>query len=107
MVYIHIRTLLSHKKEHDNSICTSMDGTRDSHTKWSKSKRERQIPYDITYIWNLKYDRNGLMDIENRLAVAKGDREGEGWIGSLGLVDWIITLRTVKQWGPAVHSTGI
>ena len=24
----------------------------------SKSKRERQIPYDITYMWNLKYDTN-------------------------------------------------
>ena len=24
----------------------------------SKSERERQIPYDITYIWNLKYDTN-------------------------------------------------
>ena len=24
--------------------------------KWSKSERERQIPYDITYMWNLKYD---------------------------------------------------
>ena len=22
----------------------------------SKSERERQIPYDITYMWNLKYD---------------------------------------------------
>ena len=30
-----------------------MDGTRDSHVKWSKSERERQIPYDTTYIWNL------------------------------------------------------
>ena len=28
----------------------NMDGTRDSHT---KSERERQIPDDITYIWNL------------------------------------------------------
>ena len=26
---------------------------RGYHTKWSKSKRERQIPYDITYMWNL------------------------------------------------------
>ena len=34
------------------------DGTRDYHTKWSKSDRERQIPYDITYMWNLKYDTN-------------------------------------------------
>ena len=24
----------------------------------SKSERQRQIPYDITYIWNLKYDTN-------------------------------------------------
>ena len=24
----------------------------------SKSERERQIPYDITYMWNLKYDIN-------------------------------------------------
>ena len=23
----------------------------------SKSERERQIPYDITYMWNLKYDK--------------------------------------------------
>ena len=35
-----------------------------------KSDRERQIPYDITYVWNLKYDTNELiykteMDSEN------------------------------------------
>ena len=24
----------------------------------SKSKKEKQIPYDITYMWNLKYSRN-------------------------------------------------
>ena len=35
-----------------------MDGPRDYHTKRSKSERERQIPYDITYMWNLKYDTN-------------------------------------------------
>ena len=27
----------------------------------SKSDRERQIPYDTTYMWNLKYDTNGLI----------------------------------------------
>ena len=31
-----------------------MDGTRDYHTKWSKPHRERQILYDITYMWDLK-----------------------------------------------------
>ena len=30
------------------------DGPRDYHTKWCKSDRERQILYDITYMWNLK-----------------------------------------------------
>ena len=35
-----------------------MGGTRDSHTKWGKSERERQIPYNITYIWNLIYGTN-------------------------------------------------
>ena len=24
-------------------------------------ERKRQIPYDITYMWNLKYDTNGLI----------------------------------------------
>ena len=31
-----------------------MDATRDYHI--SKSERERQILYDITYMWNLKYE---------------------------------------------------
>ena len=35
-----------------------MNGPRDYHTKQSKSERERQILYDITYMWNLKYDTN-------------------------------------------------
>ena len=50
--------LLSHKKERNNAICSNMDGPRDYHTKWSKSERERQIPYDITYMWNLNYNTN-------------------------------------------------
>ena len=28
-----------------------------------------------------------LMDLVNRLVVAKGEREGVGWTGSLGLID--------------------
>ena len=35
-----------------------MDGPGDYHTKRSQSERERQIPYDITYMWNLNYDTN-------------------------------------------------
>ena len=31
------------------------NGTRDFHTEWSQSERERQIPYDIPYMGNLNY----------------------------------------------------
>ena len=48
----------SHKKEWNNAICNNMDGLRGYSVKWNKSGRERQIPYDITYMWNLKYDTN-------------------------------------------------
>lgn len=34
-----------------------VSGDRDYH-KRNKSERERQIPYDITYLWNLKYNTN-------------------------------------------------
>ena len=78
-IHTHNGILLSHKKEWNNAICSNMDGPRDDHTKWSKSERERQIPYDITYMRNLKYytnellwNRNRLTNIENRLVVAKG-----------------------------------
>ena len=46
--------------------------------------RERQISYDITYMWNLKNDTNELIykirliDIENKLMFAKGDSGGGG-----------------------------
>ena len=49
------------KKEFNNVICRSLDGPRIYHTKLSKPKREREIPHDITYMWNLKYDANELI----------------------------------------------
>ena len=69
-----------------------MDGPRDDHTKWSQSERERQISYDITYMWNLikwykwtyLQNRNRPTDSENRLVVTKG--EG-GKNRSLGVTD--------------------
>ena len=58
MAHIYNGILLRHKKEQNNAICSNMDATRDYHTKWSKSERDRQIWYDIIYMWNLKYDAN-------------------------------------------------
>ena len=54
MWYVYIMEYYSAiKKEQNNAICSDMDGSRDGHTEWSKSDRERQI-YEIAYMWNLK-----------------------------------------------------
>ena len=58
VVWTYHRILLSDKNEWNNVICNYRDGPRDFQTKWSKSERERQIPPDVTYTWNLKYDIN-------------------------------------------------
>ena len=39
-----------------------MGGLRDYHATWSKSDREKQISYDVAYMWNLKKnDTNELI----------------------------------------------
>ena len=70
---------MEYKKEWNNAILLQHEEPRDCHTKWSKSERERQIPYHLyveskmwhkwTYLWK----RNKFTDIENRLVVAKGE----------------------------------
>ena len=46
-----IRILFSHKKAWNLVICHDMDRPRRHYT---KSDREKQVPYDLTYTWNLK-----------------------------------------------------
>ena len=62
----------------------------------SKSERERQTPYNITYIWNRIYGINGPIDTKETnpwtwrtglWLVAKGEGERVGGTGSLGLAD--------------------
>ena len=56
---------------------------------------QRQISYNITYTWNLKYDTKELIceterlaDRQNRLCgFQQGGGLGEEWTGNLGLVD--------------------
>ena len=57
VAHIYNGILLSHKKERNWVICREVDGPRVCHTEWSKSEREKQIPYANTYIWNIK--KNG------------------------------------------------
>ena len=62
-----------------------MNGSRVYHIKGNKWDRERQIPYDVTYMWNLKkrykwmyiQNRNRPTDIEHKLMIAKGEGLGE------------------------------
>ena len=69
-----------------------MDATRISHI---KSVRERPIPYDITYLWNLKYGTNepiyktetDSQTWRTDLWLPRGSGEGVGWTESVGLVD--------------------
>ena len=42
----------------------------------------------IEYMAQMKFStEKKIMDLENRHVVAKGEGEGVGWIGSLGLID--------------------
>ena len=95
-----------------------MDATRDSHT---KSERERQIPFDITYVeskiwhkWAYLQNRNRLTDVENRLAVAMGegggsDRNGEFGVGRCKLLhlECISSEVLLYSTGNYVQSLGI
>ena len=55
-----------------------MNGTSDSYTKLSRPETKRQIPYDVTYLWNLKYGTDDpikkqkqIMAKESRLGVSR------------------------------------
>ena len=52
MGHLHNGILLGCKKE-NFTPCDSMDGPGDHCAKWNKPVRERQIPYDLTHMWNL------------------------------------------------------
>ena len=71
VVHVENGILLSHKKEWNNAICNDMERPIDYNTKQNKSERERQIPYNITYMWNLKKnDTNELTyktEIESKM----------------------------------------
>ena len=71
MAHIYNGILLSHKKKWNGAICSEVDGPRVCHTEWSKSEREKQIPYANTYIWNLKQKtkKNGSEEPRGRTGI--------------------------------------
>ena len=61
-----------------------MDGTAEHYAKYNKAGSEGQIPYDLTFNWNIinriQRKQNITRDIEvkNNLTIASG----EGWQGN-------------------------
>ena len=61
----------------------------------SKSERETQIPYDIIYMWNLKYNTNDHIYARETdspkqrtdLWLPRGRGVGKGWSRGLGLAN--------------------
>ena len=49
----YIYTVEQQKNKEFLPFCNSMDGTGDYYAKWNKPVGERQIPYHLTYKWNL------------------------------------------------------
>ena len=50
--------------------------------------RERQLPYDITHMWNLKYDTNESIFETDTQSGTKGQTGGQGGIGESGGGGW-------------------
>ena len=42
------------KREGNPAICDNMDELGGHHAEWTKADTERQIPRDLTYMWDLK-----------------------------------------------------
>ena len=53
MVPLYNGILCSRKKEGALTLHNSKDGTGENYIKWNKPGGERQIPYDLTYKWNM------------------------------------------------------
>ena len=66
-----------------------MDATRESHT---KSEKERQTPYDITYMWNLNY---GTDEPVYRTETDSQTYRTDFWLprGRCRGVEWMVSLR--------------
>ena len=67
--------------------CTAIFGPRNFHTKWSRSDKVRQEPYEITNMWSLikkRYKiiylqhRSRLKDFKTKLIITKGKMVGRG-----------------------------
>ena len=68
------------KKDGNLAICNNMGGPTGYYAEQCKSDRERQIPYNLTYMWNVKIKQK-----QNQIHRCRehfgGCQMGEGWGG--------------------------
>ena len=120
--HIYNSIALSHKREHNNAICSNMEATRDYHTKWSQSKGETNTIWHHLYV-PLKYDRNKPIHEtetrkQTRLVVAKVEGVGRGMKWEAGVsrcklldIEWrnsrsyCLAQRTIIQY-PMINHNG-
>ena len=72
MGHLHNGILLRHKKEDNLILWKNMNGPGEHYAKWNKPVRERQIPYDLTYMRNLM---NKLINKQNRDRLIDGEQD--------------------------------
>ena len=53
MVHLRNGILCSREKEGAYTLCNGMDGTGEHYAKRNKPDSEGQIPYDLTFNWNI------------------------------------------------------
>ena len=91
MWYIYTMECYSAIKRNEIGSFVEMWMNLETHTEWSKSEREKQIPYINAYMWNLEkwyrwtslQGRDWVTDVENKCMDTKG-RKWRG-VGRLGL----------------------
>ena len=66
VVHTYNGVLLSHQKEWNNIICRNMNRSRDDHTKWSKSDKDKHIWYHSYVESNFLNDANEWTYLQNR-----------------------------------------
>ena len=101
-IYIHTHThngIFVRYKKWNLAICKTMNGSRRNYAKWNKSYRQRQISYELTYMWHQKNGTNRILtDTENKWVLPeKKGREIRG-------VHWRYKSPVLKQTTGVQHT---
>ena len=72
VVCIYNGILLIHEKEQKNAICSNMDGSRDYHTKWSKSEKDKYHMISLIFGILIFFNKTDLQISKPSLWLPKG-----------------------------------